>query len=75
MTEDINLSLLEDFFQSSSPAGYVKELINVKDPNENKEIAAEIKDKISNLKDRIKNWAKKKCGSNTKDYWRDSWLQ
>ena len=55
VTEDINLSLLEDFFQSSSPAGYVKELINVKDPNENKEIAAEIKDKISNLKDRIRN--------------------
>ena len=54
VTENINLSLLEDFFQSSSPAGYAKEFINVKDPNENKEIAAEIKDKLSDLKDRIK---------------------
>ena len=36
VTENINLNLLEDFFQSSSPAGYAKEFINVKDPNENK---------------------------------------
>ena len=43
MTENINLSLFEYFFKSSSPADYAKNLINVKDPNENKEIAAEIK--------------------------------
>ena len=52
ITENINLSLFEDFFESSSPADYAKELINVKDPNENKEIVAEIKDRISDLKDR-----------------------
>ena len=54
MTEKINLSLLEDFFESSSPADYAKTLINTKNPNENKEIVAEIKNKISDLKDRIK---------------------
>ena len=54
MTEKINLSLLEGFFESSSPADYAKTLINTKNPNENKEIVAEIKNKISDLKDRIK---------------------
>ena len=79
MAENINLSLLEDFFESSSPADYVKEFINVKDPNENKEIVAEIKNRILDLKDRIKKMSEKekkwKCGWDTKDYWRDSWLQ
>ena len=50
----INLSLFKDFFESSSPADYAKKLINVKDPNENKETVAEIEDRISDLKDRIK---------------------
>ena len=54
MAENINLSLLEDFFESSSPADYVKEFINVKDPNENKEIVAEIKNRTLDLKGRIK---------------------
>ena len=54
MAEKINLNLFEDFFESSSPADYAKELINTKDPNENKEIAAQIKNKISDLKDEIK---------------------
>ena len=54
MAEKINLNLFEDFFESSSPADYAKELINTKDPNENKEIAAQIKNKISDLKDKIK---------------------
>ena len=54
ITENINLSLFEDFFESSSPADYVKEFINVKDPNENKEIVVEIKNRILDLKDRIK---------------------
>ena len=69
ITENINLSLFEDFFESSSPADYAKELINVKDPNENKEIVAEIKSRILDLKDRIKETSKtkksrkkKKCG-------------
>ena len=62
MSEKINLSLFEDFFESSSPADYAKTLINTKNPNENKEIVAEIKNKISDLKDRIKKneWNRKK---------------
>ena len=43
MEENINLTLFEDFFESSSLADYAKELINVKHPNENKEIVAKIK--------------------------------
>ena len=54
MAEKINLSLFEDFFESSSPADYAKTLINTKNPDENKENVAEIKDRISDLKDRIK---------------------
>ena len=52
--EKINLGLFEDFFESSSPADYAKMLTYVKNPDENKEIVAEIKDRISILKDRIK---------------------
>ena len=59
MAENISLSLFEDFFESSSPADYAKELINVKDPNENKEIVAEIKNRILDLKDRIKEMSEK----------------
>ena len=54
MSEKINLNLFEEFFESPSPADYVKRLIYIKNPDENKEILAEIKDRISNLKDRIK---------------------
>ena len=54
MSEKINLSLCEYFFESSSPADYAKTLINTKNPDENKENVAEIKDRISDLKDRIK---------------------
>ena len=59
MAENINLSLFEDFFESSSPADCAKELINTKNPNENKEIVSEIKDRISNLKNRIKEMSEK----------------
>ena len=59
ISENINLSLFEDFFESASPADYAKKLINVKDSNENKVIVAGIKDKISDLKDRIKKMSKK----------------
>ena len=52
MEEKINLSLFEDFFQSSSPAEYAKELINTK--NADKKNVEEIKNKISDLEDRIK---------------------
>ena len=54
MEEKINLSLFEDFFESSSPADYAKMLINIRNADENKGILAEVKDRISNLKDRIK---------------------
>ena len=58
MSKKINLSLFEEFFESSSPANYVKMLINT-NPDENKKIVEEIKDRISNLKDRIKETTKK----------------
>ena len=54
MEEKINLSLFQDFFQSSSPAEYAKELINTKNADENKKNVEEIKNKISDLEDRIK---------------------
>ena len=59
MAENINLSLFKDSFQSSSPADYAKSLINVKDSNENKEIVAGIKNRILDLKDRIKEMSEK----------------
>ena len=58
MSEKINLSLSEEFFESSSRADYAKMLINT-NPDENKKIVEEIKDRISNLKDRIKEKSKK----------------
>ena len=67
MAENINLSLFEDFFESSSPADYAKELINVKDPNENKEIVAEIKNRILDLKDRIKEMSEKEKKNKSAD--------
>ena len=36
MSEKINLSLFEEFFESSSPADYAKMLINTKNRDENK---------------------------------------
>ena len=54
MSEKINLSLFEDFFESSSPADYAKTLININNPDKNKEFVTEMKDRISNLKGRIK---------------------
>ena len=53
MSEKINLSLFEDFFESSSPADYAKMLIKTKNLDKNKEIVAEIKDRISDLKQGI----------------------
>ena len=54
ISEKINLSFFKDFFESSSPADYAKMLINTKKPDENKKFVAVIKDRISNVKDRIK---------------------
>ena len=59
MEEKINLSLFEDFFESSSPANYAKMLINIKNVDENKKIVEEIKNRISYLKDRIKRLSEK----------------
>ena len=69
MTENINLSLFEDFFESL-PADYAKQLVNTKNPADNKKIVTEIKHRISDLKDRIKEPSerKKRYGQNTKDY-------
>ena len=46
--------MFEDFFESSSPTHYVKELINTSNSDENKEIVEEIEDRISNFKYTIK---------------------
>ena len=52
MSGKINLSLIEDFFELL-PVDYAKMLINT-NPDENKKIVAEIKDRISDLKDSIR---------------------
>ena len=54
IAEKINLSLFEDFVESSSPADFAKKLINTRNLGKNKEFVAEIKDRISYLKDRMK---------------------
>ena len=60
MLKKINLSLFEYFFESQSPAIYAKMLINTENPDKIKEFLAEIKDRISNLKESIKKWVKQK---------------
>ena len=55
MAEKINLSLFEEFFESSSPANYAKMFINFRNSDKNKEFVAKIKDRISNLKDNKRN--------------------
>ena len=60
LEEKIKLSLFQDFFQSSPPAEYAKELINTKNADENKKNVEEIKNRISDLEDRIKKWMTKK---------------
>ena len=57
MSEKINLSLFEDFSESKSLVIYAKMLINTS-PDENKKIVAEIKGRISDLKDRKKEMSK-----------------
>ena len=58
MEEKINLSLFEEFFEYS-PADCAKILINIKIPDENKEYVEEIKNRISNLEDRIERMSDK----------------
>ena len=60
MEEKINLNLFEEFFDHSSPADYVKILINTKNADENKENVEETGDRILALKDRIERMSKKK---------------
>ena len=68
MSDNINPNLFNEFFELS-PADYAKELINTKNPDKNKEFVAETKDRMSDLKGRIKNnnnnnnceTVKKKC--------------
>ena len=63
--------MLEDFYELSSPADYAKMLIDIKNTDENKRIVAEIEDRISNLKDRIKEMSKtekKNCWWDIRDY-------
>ena len=43
-----------DFFESSPLPDSAKNFINTKNPNENKEFVAKIKNGISDLKERIK---------------------
>ena len=54
MEEKINLSLFEDIFELSLSADYAKMLINTENLDKNKEFVAEIKDRLSDLKGRIK---------------------
>ena len=53
VSKNINLSLFNEFFKSS-PVDYTKYLINLKNTEENKEFAKEMKNRISSLKDKIK---------------------
>ena len=68
MEEKINLSLFENFFQSSSLTDYAKELINIKNADKNKGIVEEIENKILDLEDRIKEMnEKEKKNKNVKE--------
>ena len=58
MSEKINLSLFEEFFESSSSANYAKMIINTKDLDKNKEFVEEIKGRMSDLKEGIKKMSK-----------------
>ena len=66
MEEKINLSLFEDFFQSSSPVDYAKKLINIKNADESRGIVEEIKDRISDLEDKIEQMNEKNNNKNVK---------
>ena len=57
MSKKINLNLFEDFFESL-PADYAEMLINTENSEKNKEFVAEIKNRISDLKGRIKKISK-----------------
>ena len=60
MSENINLNLFQDFFEILSPEKKAKMLINTKNPNEDREIVAEIEHRILDLKGRIEEMTKRK---------------
>ena len=69
MSEKINLSLFEEIFESSSPANYAKMFINTKDLDTNKQIVEEIKDRMLDLKERMKKMSKtEKKNADERDY-------
>ena len=80
MSEKINLSLFEEFFESWSPADYAKMLINIKNRDENKKNVEEISQnteyhrkrnvrfKRQRKKNEWKRKKRKKCGWDIKDY-------
>ena len=53
MSEKFNLSLFEDFFESSSPTDYSKKLINTS-PDENKKFIEEINNRIKEMSEKEK---------------------
>ena len=55
MKEKINFGLLEDFFELL-PTDYAKTLINIKNGDGNKEIAAEIKHRIKEMSEAEKKY-------------------
>ena len=71
VSKNINLSLFNEFFKSS-PVDYAKYLINLKNTEENKEFANEMKNRIASLKEKIKEMSvkekKSKHGQNTEDH-------
>ena len=50
MAEKINLSLFEDFFESSSPVDYAKTFINTKNPDKKQRICSRDKRQIIRFK-------------------------
>ena len=75
--QKINLTLFQDFVESSSPADYAKMLINTEDPDKSKEFVAEIKNNIRFKRQNKGNeWnRKKKCWWDIKYYWKNYWLK
>ena len=63
MTKNISLGLFNEFF-GSSPVGYAKYLINLKNAEESKESVTEAENIISDLKDRIKKMNEKEKKKN-----------
>ena len=59
-SKDINNDLFKKHFDFSMPVDLVKKLFEIKDANKNSELVEKIKNRWSNLKDKIKKCLKKK---------------